>query len=243
MYENIINFLLGRKRKNLSKEETDDLIKLIAQSIGLEEEYKEKTDDKSFIKRILDEVDIEDNTGEEEFGGALEDVFDFDEDSFDYSEDVEDFSENYDDVQPLSKRKINRKNVFKNNKKIKENKPTNEEMGQVEKPKDDPIKEEDMKQEVNVKENSKHDDKKEFHEEKKEFTDDREKLNISSDGKEEVKTFKFQLPSGDTPKFNLPSSFKTNIEDEEFKFEIGNLSSVKHTGPTFKFFDEEGKEI
>lgn len=235
MYENIINFLLGRKRKNLSKEETDDLIKLIAQSIGLEEEYKEKTDDKSFIKRILDEVDIEDNTGEEEFGGALEDVFDFDDDSFDYSDDVEDFSDNYYDVQPLSKRKINRKNVFK---KVKKN---TEDSQKEDKLKDETQKDDSIVEKV-IKDDSKQEDKSENKIEEKENSEIND-LCTSTDNKEESKSFSFKLPTSNIQTFNLPSSNKTDIEDGEFKFEIGDLKSVNNTGPSFKFFDEEGKEI
>ncbi|EOB12414.1 D-ribose transport binding protein [Nosema bombycis CQ1] len=216
MYQNILNFLFGKTRKSLSKKEADDLIRLIAQSIGLEEEYKDKTDDKSFIKKILDEVVIEEN----DFN--LDEIFDFEEDSYEYPEDYED-QEEFERGKPLSKRKIKRKSVFK-----KGDDGKGRDVGDMNMEDGDKDKE-DVNAEVEMNQPS-----------------------LPPIDEPSQNTFKllssssqstFSLPPSQ-PTFKLPPSQPSfKIEDNDFPFDLGQLDSVKNTGPFYKFLDENGEDL
>jgi hypothetical protein len=77
MYEELLNFLLARKKRLLSEEEADRLIELIARSMDLCDEYVEKTDNTALIKKILDNVDVEEIINEESDSTreAIDDLF------------------------------------------------------------------------------------------------------------------------------------------------------------------------
>ncbi|EOB12418.1 D-ribose transport binding protein [Nosema bombycis CQ1] len=225
MYQNILNFLFGKTRKSLSKKEADDLIRLIAQSIGLEEEYKDKTDDKSFIKKILDEVVIEEN----DFN--LDEIFDFEEDSYEYLEDYED-QEEFERGKPLSKRKIKRKSVFK-----KEDDGKGRDVG-------------DTKMDINeaslppIDEPSQNtftlpSSQPSFKLPPSQSTLPPSQSTFSSPPIQEPSQPAFKLPPSQ-PSFVLPLS---KIEDNDFPFDLGQLDSVKNTGPFYKFLDENGEDL
>lgn len=80
MYEELLNFLLARKKRLLSEEETDRLMELIAQSMDMEEDYRERTDSTALIRRILDNVDVEEIVESSDgMRNAIDDLF-FEED-------------------------------------------------------------------------------------------------------------------------------------------------------------------
>ncbi|EOB14868.1 40S ribosomal protein S13, partial [Nosema bombycis CQ1] len=215
----------------------DDLIRLIAQSIGLEEEYKDKTDDKSFIKKILDEVVIEEN----DFN--LDEIFDFEEDSYEYPEDYED-QEEFERGKPLSKRKIKRKSVFK-----KGDDGKGRDVG-------------DSKVEINEASLPPIDDPSQNTLPTSQSTVPPSQSTFKLPPSQSIlppsqNTFSlppsqhsqppiqdpsqpsFKLPPSQ-PSFSLPPS---KIEDNDFPFDLGQLDSVKNTGPFYKFLDENGEDL
>ncbi|KAM0671278.1 hypothetical protein CWI42_091040 [Ordospora colligata] len=107
MYEELLNFLLAKKKRLLSEEETDRLMELIAKSMGLDENFREQTDSKALIKKILDNVDVEevDTSESDSVREAVDDLF-FDGDSSDMMQALSDSEEGRDMM--LSEKKFKR---------------------------------------------------------------------------------------------------------------------------------------
>ncbi|CAD26411.1 similarity to D-ribose transport binding protein [Encephalitozoon cuniculi GB-M1] len=231
MYEELLNFLLARKKKLLSEEETDRLMQLIAQSMEMGENQEEKKDNTALIKKILDNVDVdqivEDDT--ESMENAIDDLLFNEYSDESCSEGMMDLYESDDAGEPLSERKF-RRGVFKTR---------TEPDGSLEIP----------KRTIGIKASTRRgagaldldagDEKSRAH----------EAGNGSPErSKDALEVREFKLPGfdvkdegllydkGSKKGFDLP-------EASEFQFDLGDLKEVNNTGPDVKFFDEDGKEL
>ncbi|KAG5860530.1 hypothetical protein KMI_01g01710 [Encephalitozoon hellem] len=222
MYEELLNFLLARKKRLLSEEEADRLMQLIAQSMEIEDGQGKKEDNTALIKKILDNVDVEGTASEdgESLDDAIEDLFFNDYSDEDYSDDVMDLSESEYGREALSEMKFKR-GEFK----------TRSERDEAS---DLP------KRKIGIKAK-----RSEREEENGDCGMIGKGVDAEGDIDEDTKipeTKGFKLPGFDAKgeghgkEFGLP-------EPCEFEFELGDLKRVDNSGPGVKFFDEDGKEL
>lgn len=242
MYEELLNFLLARKKNLLSEEEADRLMELIAQSMDIEADYMERTDNTVLIKKILDNVDVKEMIDEEsDMRDAIDDLL-FDECS---SDDIDcDMIALYggeDNIEPLSRRKFRRGVAFSG-------KGVSTEQGK----KTIGIKDDNINKKKYMSEGS---SSKKIKVDEAVRPADTEVLLDSdapdkdfSENNDTAREFKLpgldrscgtSLPTKSVVEFRLP----TTDQDGEFSFDLGELKDVKTTGSDFRFFDEDGKEL
>ncbi|ADM12038.1 uncharacterized protein Eint_081060 [Encephalitozoon intestinalis ATCC 50506] len=231
MYEELLNFLLARKKRLLSEEEADRLMELITQSMEAREGREGKEDNTALIRKILENVDMDQayETDTESMENAMEDLL-FDGYSSEiYSNDTIDLSESDNDTEPLSERKFQR-GEFRAGVKASEN-------------------EEEPKRRIGLKDKAKEGEWKDLSGGKdNDLQPPKDSTGVLSEDGEGPKRREFKLPGFSKEKkersfemrdggdFNLPGSV-------EFEFDLGELKKVNNTGPNVKFFDEDGEEI
>ncbi|AFN83522.1 hypothetical protein EROM_081060 [Encephalitozoon romaleae SJ-2008] len=229
MYEELLNFLLARKKRLLSEEEADKLMQLIAQSMEIEDGQREKEDNTALIKKILDNVDVDKIIEEdsESMEDAIDDLFFNDYSNEDCSDDIIDLCESDYAGESLSERKFQR-GVFrtKGGSDVASEAPKRKIGIKTRKSDTEGLNEEDVmidkhggapKDEVNG-------------------------------GMKALETRCFKLPGSDTNGSHLGSNEERRkgsdlLESSEFQFDLGDLKRVDNTGPDVKFFDEDGKEL
>lgn len=232
MYEELLNFLLARKKRLLSSEETDRLMELIAQSMEMDEGCREQGDNAELIRKILDNVEVEEIGSEESesVGNAIGELF-FEEDSDgSVSHSSDGMCESDDRSEPLSERKF-RRGVFGGRGDGKQAVPKKRMVGIKDAggsglPKDA----EDMLEARD----SKADEQR---------LGDDGNGDISGKAREGFEK-RFKLPGlGGERKAGAVEGGCSEECEEEFRFEIGDLKRVSGTGPDVKFFDEDGQEL
>lgn len=249
MYEDLLNFLLAKKKRLLSEEEADKLMELIAQSMDMEDEYREKTDNTALIKKILDNVDVEDMISSEESSemrNVIDDLFFEDYSSGSTECDMAALYGSDDMAEPLSRRKFKRGN-FGGGTGVEASK------GRC------------GKKTIGIKEDNRRAKAKDVlgseggRKRVRSVENDSAALDVrgedvgtqdvgEEDGQGTEVSKEFQLPGfaktegggKDTEDREIPSSGGCG---DEFQFELGDLKDVKCTGPDFKFFDENGDEL
>ncbi len=215
MYEELLNFLLARKKRLLSEEETDRLMDLIAKSMGFDEDFRERTDSKALIKKILDNVDVEevdaDADESDSVREAVDDLF-FDDASSDSSGMMYAPSDSGDGKDVMLSEKKFKRGEFKGTR--------GEGVGSIEK-----------KKIVGIKQRNEANDKEKMVSE--------EAIEDAGDVKRE-----FKLPGFEVGKEAHEKSIDASMNSrDDFWFDIGDLKKVGKAGPDVKFFDEEGKEL
>lgn len=229
MYEELLNFLLARKKRLLSEEEADKLMQLIARSMEIEDGQGEKDDNTALIKKILDNVDVDKIIGEdsESMENAIDDLFFNDYSNEDCSDDIIDLCESDCGGESLSERKFQR-GVFR---------ARAGSDGASEIP----------KRKIGIK--ARKGDTEDLNEEEVRIDEHGEANGDEPNGgtrAPETKCFKL-------PGFDTDESWQASIEEwgkgfdlpeaSEFRFDLGDLKRVDNTGPGVKFFDEDGKEL
>ncbi|KAK6090561.1 hypothetical protein P3W45_000284 [Vairimorpha bombi] len=271
MYEDILKFLKS-KNKKLTKEEANEFIRLLAESVGCDEEITihstiDNSDEEASteINLVIDNLNIDSYSEDDSF--SLDGLSDEDEEDKEYV--------------LLNKRKIKRLKNFKRQRIDEISSETNKKKKTGNKiiEKSDRLKKENNlfrkadssknKNELNndieklQKEKIKSANEHSFKEDEKIPFSLPKNLNISncnfrvSENSEkspfklpqmnENKKFEFKLPQMNENKkfeFKLPKfDHQAQIENEEFKFDLGDLIDVNNNGPDYKFYDEENNEL
>jgi len=250
MYEDILKFLKDKNRK-LTKEEATEFIRLLAESVGCEEDIMghnsslENSEEEfsTDINFVID--DINEGYSEDEDTFSLEGISDEEEEEKEYI--------------VLNKRKIMRNKEFKRVKTLQETSVKE-------------ASEEAIKSDIEVLSTEKQNliDKNIDHECNESAKEENllDKSHENSSKQSDVlfnlpKTLNFSsgnfLASEESPSPNLPNdaefslpkldkSFEFKLPDatctnEEFKFDVGELLDINKNGPDFKFYDEDNNEI
>jgi hypothetical protein len=233
MYEELLNFLLARKKRLLSEEEADKLIELIARSMDLCEEYVEKTDNTALIKKILDNVDVEEIVNEESDSTreAIDDLFYEDYSSISLEDDLAALYGADDTTEPLSRRKFKR-GEFGERKAGVEERPSKPMIGVG--PYGKPKGSGGTARKANP----------------TEFVSEASSSSNEDELQSSLRAFRGNGASGSNLELSRqdgPGTFRLpeapTEEDDEFKFEAGELKEVRSFGPDFKFYDEDGEEL
>lgn len=106
MYENLVEFLLGKKSE-LSDEEMNEFMELLSKAMDVTEEYQE-LEKQSIIENIINSVAVKDTNERAVISDAIESILMFNENSSESQDDEDLFVDRSEMTEPLKSRKVKR---------------------------------------------------------------------------------------------------------------------------------------